>query len=252
MRCRCTGRRQRRTGAIRWPAPRLLALALADSGAAAGEALRWIAEALKRAPKSSQMHAAHGRILVGQGALAQARAAFEIALRHDPAWIPAHRALVQLCLRDGAAAALAPLQRAADALPAEVWPQAELGRLLAQLRQYVAAVQHLRRAVQRAPRAAVLHYDLGAACQECDDMPAAIAAYGAAISLDPAMVRAHHNLGSALQASGAMSAALASYARALALDPASFGRVARDLAAGPRGQVFLRAADLRARLTAAL
>ena len=229
-------------------APRLLALALAETRDFEA-AEKWIAEALIRDPKSVETLAAQGHIFVQSGQMESGRTVLEKVLRGQPDFAPAHRLLVHIALAAGPSdAVIVQLQLAARALPRQAWPKAQLGRLLAGLKQFEAAAQHLAHAAALEPGDAALAYDLGVALQESGQTQAAIAAYQKALALAPGMVRARHNLASALQSQGDIEAALSSYAHAYILEPASFPRIAQDLAAGSAGQVWLRADALKAKL----
>ena len=229
-------------------APRLLALALAGAGNFA-EAEKWAAIALARDPGSVETLAAQGHILVQSGRAAAGRTVLERAVALQPGFAPAHRLLVHIALCGGDnQQAVGQLERAAQALPQEAWPRAQLGRLLAGLKQFGAAAGHLSRAAELAPEDASLSYDLGVALQESGQAEAAIAAYRKALVLAPGMVRARHNLASALQSCGDIATAMDFYAHAYKLEPASFPRIAQDLAAGSTGQVWLKAGALKARL----
>lgn len=229
-------------------APRLLALALAEMKDFEG-AQRWIAISRARDSGAVETLAAQGHILAQGGDSVAAREVLEEALRLQPHFAPAHRALARIALAGGdPEAAVAPLRAAAAALPGEAWPLAALGRLLAGRKLFAEAVAPLAQAAALAPRDADLHYDCGVALQESGQPAAAAEVYRRAIALAPEMARAHHNLAGAWQALGGLDQALAAFAQAYRLDPASFPRIAQDLAAGRCGQVWLRAEELRARL----
>ena len=229
-------------------APRLLALALA-AGGDLQEALRWIEEALKRDPAAIETEAAQAQILVQAGRQDVARKVLEQLLARRPDFAPAHHLLVHIATMCGTPSFLKALRNAATNLPQKSWPHQQLGRFLAAGGDYKQAVEPLAKAASLRPNDADAQYDLGVALQESGQTQAAISAYRKALALQPGMVRARHNLASALQSRGDIRAAIAEYTDAYKREPASFPRIAQDLAAGSTGQVWLRAGDLKAKLS---
>lgn len=221
--CRIAARRADDPG----PA-RLLAVLLAEAGQT-GEALAWARRALTLNAASAPSHAALGRVLVLHGELAEAELAFREALAIDPTL---HAVLQGL-------AALGEVHHRA-------------GLHLVQAGQWAQAADALTRAARLLPHRADILHDLGTARHEAGQLTAAQAAYEAALSAGHERAETWHNLGSLRQALHDRAGALAAYGKAFQLRPDSFPRIAQELAAGPAGRVWLRAADLRSDLHAAL
>ena len=98
------------------------------------------------------------------------------------------------------------------------------------------------------PRRADILHDLGTAHHEAGQLAAARASYEAALQHEPGRAETWHNLGSLRQVLHDLGGALSAYGNAFRLRPDFFPRIAQELAAGPAGRVWLRAADLRATL----
>lgn len=207
------------------PGPaRLLAVLLADAGQTK-DALTWARRAIALGLTSAPSHAALGRVLVLDGQPVQAERAFRAALAIDPS-----------------------LNAACQGLTALGEMRHRAGLALFQAKQWAQAAQALTEAARLLPRRADILHDMGTAHHEAGDLAAAQASYEAALRYGPARAETWHNLGSLRQALHDIGGALAAYGNAFRLRPDFFPRIAQELAAGPLGRVWLRAADLRATL----
>jgi len=102
------------------------------------------------------------------------------------------------------------------------WPaRNNLGRILADRRDYAAAEQECRAAVALEPGSAAAHYNLGLALYYQQKLDPAIGEFSAAVRLAPADSSSHNNLANALFQQGRIEAAIAHYREALRLDPAN-------------------------------
>ena len=210
------------------PGPaRLLAVLLAEAGQTK-EALTWARRAITLGLASAPSHAALGRVLVQDGQPAQDERAFRAALAIDPS-----------------------LNAACQGLTALGDMRHRAGLALFQAKQWARAAEALIEAARLLPyRADVLH-DLATAHHEAGHLAAAQASYEAALQYGPTRAETWHNLGSLRQMLHDIGGALVAYGNAFRLRPDFFPRIAQELAAGPAGRVWLRAADLRATLARA-
>ena len=207
------------------PGPaRLLAVLLAEAGQTK-DALTWARHAIALDLISAPSHAALGRVLVQDGQTIEAERAFRAALAIDPTLNAARQGVT----------ALGDMRH-------------RTGLALFQAKQWARAAQVLTEAARLLPRRADILHDLGTAHHEAGDLTAAQASYEAALQYEPARAETWHNLGSLRQMLHDIGGALAAYGNAFRLRPDFFPRIAQELAAGPAGRVWLRAADLRATL----
>ena len=207
------------------PGPaRLLAVLLAEAGQTT-DALTWARRAVTLGPTSAPSHAALGRVLVQDRQPGQAEQAFRAALAIDPSLNVACQGLT----------ALGDMRHRA-------------GLALFQAGQWAQAAQALTEAARLLPRRADILHDLGTAHHEAGHLAAAQASYEAALQYGPTRAETWHNLGSLRQVLHDIGGALVAYGNAFRLRPDFFPRIAQELAAGPAGRVWLRAADLRATL----
>ena len=207
------------------PGPaRLLAVLLAEAGQTK-DALTWARRAIVLDRISAPSHAALGRVLMQDRQPVEAERAFRAALAIDPT-----------------------LNAACQGLTALGDMRHRSGLALFQAKQWAQAAQALTEAARLLPRRADILHDLGTAHHEAGDLATAQASYEAALQYEPARAETWHNLGSLRQMLQDIGGAMAAYGNAFRLRPDFFPRIAQELAAGPAGRVWLRAADLRATL----
>jgi arylsulfatase A-like enzyme/tetratricopeptide (TPR) repeat protein len=96
--------------------------------------------------------------------------------------------------------------------------QRELGMLLFQQKNYVAAAPHLEKAIRLGLEDARLHNFLGICYSRMNQLQLAIKSYRSALKLDPAMADAHLNLAYALQRAGDATKAQLEYRAACRLE----------------------------------
>jgi predicted Zn-dependent protease len=126
------------------------------------------------------MHYAIGQLHIGQGVYDSARVDFQQALLENLAYAPAHAALGELALADGAPSdAVKEFVQAVDLLPPDVWYRYRLGAALVAARQPDSAAVVLADVVRREPLLGMAYYDWGRACEMRRDTTAAVAAYRA-------------------------------------------------------------------------
>ena len=168
----------------------------------------------------AEAHAELGMALLQAGALAEAAATFEKALRLRPEWVEVQATLAitlqQLGQGDEAVAAY----RQALTLDAEdARAHSNLGVLLQTLGRSAEAVECLRRAIDLEPAFAEAHANLGVTLRSMGQFAPAIAALQQAVELKPTYAEAHANLGSCLHALGRVSEAATSLRVATILNP---------------------------------
>ena len=119
-----------------------------------------------------------GQLHIGQGLYDSARVDFQQSLLENLAYAPAHAALGELALADGAPGdAAKEFAQAVDLLPRDVWYRYRLGAALVAARQPDSAATVLADVVRREPLLAMAYYDWGRACEMRRDTAAALAAY---------------------------------------------------------------------------
>jgi predicted O-linked N-acetylglucosamine transferase (SPINDLY family) len=165
------------------------------------------------------------------GDLAAARPLYEQILKDVPAASPAHtRALFRrglLELQDSRPElALASIEQAVAAAPADSNHHDGLGRALGALGRWEEAVTAYRRVLQLVPASADAHFSLGLALQALERFEEAAGAYAEAVALQPDHFAALNNLGMCRQRCARFTEAAAAYTAALALRPDAAGTTA--------------------------
>ena len=84
-------------------------------------------------------------------------------------------------------------RRALELAPGHPDANLNLGRLLHEARDPVAAATHYRSALAARPGDATAEFNLGVALEDLGQLDLAIAAYARAIALDPGLADAHYN-----------------------------------------------------------
>ena len=102
-----------------------------------------------------------------------------------------------------------------------------------------AALQTLRDLTSHAPGNALAQYRLGLVCQDMGDLAGATDAFRTAMTLRPDFVEAAVNLGVVLQEQRQMDAAMDAYRQAYRLRPETFGRISHALTSAPTGRMWL-------------
>ncbi len=225
------------------PSRAALGRILAKAGDWAGSAEAH-GEAVRLDPSLAASHDGRGRALLALGRVPEACRSLDRAMRLRPPDPSLHRAYAAALLAGGDAG----LERAATAaadFPHAGEIQHAHGLALFGRGLWTEAAQAFAEAAAKLPDDAAVQHDLGAALLEAGRGREAASAFRRALGIDPDRVASWHNLGSAEQAGGNMPAALTAYAQAYRRDPDCLPRLAQELAAGPNGRVYLRAADLR-------
>jgi tetratricopeptide (TPR) repeat protein/serine/threonine protein kinase len=117
--------------------------------------------------------------------------------------------------------AIALLERASEAHPADFWIHFELGyrNFMIQPRRLEAAVRHYIAARALRPASAVTWNSLAVVLVDQRKLDEAIACYQKAVEIDPKYAKAHNNLGNALADQKKLNEAIASYQKAIEIDP---------------------------------
>jgi Tfp pilus assembly protein PilF len=139
-------------------------------------------------PARADAELARGLTLKAQGRLAEARAAFDLAIAFHPASVAAH------------------VNRAA---------------VLQQLGDSRQALESAERAIELQPGFAPAHCNRGLALHDLGRPLEALDCYDRALSIDPGFAAAHGNRGNVLQALDRPADALAAYQRVMELQPAA-------------------------------
>lgn len=99
-------------------------------------------------------------------------------------------------------------RRALELAPDHVEAHLNLGRLVHEAGDALAAAEHYRLALQHAPDSAIAAFNLGVALEDLGEEETAIDLYGRAIRLDPRHAEAHYNLARLLERAGRSDQAL--------------------------------------------
>jgi superkiller protein 3 len=156
---------------------------------------------------------------------ADARIAYETAIRSDPGWARAHLGLGLSLYEEGATArAREELERALSLDPSLAWAEFMLGKIEWSGGSVNEALPHVRRATELDPRSAEAWYGLGVCYTQQRDYPHAIEALRKAVARQNGSARYHTALGELLAYRGQADEGVKEYERALQLDP-QFGPV---------------------------
>ncbi|HXI03811.1 MAG TPA: FG-GAP-like repeat-containing protein [Candidatus Saccharimonadales bacterium] len=186
------------------PAPpqRLLPVALAIFLTLAAGAAKPAGEAASGHDAAIE-HNNIGIALLAQFKPADAEKEFDLALRADPAYVPA---LVNVGIAQLAEVryddAIASFQNALLADPSNVYAHYNLSLIYKIQGKAAEGIQHALSAVASDPRDADLQYNLGTLYQSTRDLDKAIKAFEAAIRLDPNLLPAYYAMGRAYIAKG--------------------------------------------------
>ncbi len=174
------------------------------------------------------------RILVRQGATAQAKQLYKILLESEPGNQRAQDELAALERRSEQFSALSQLlqqgDHAAVLAKAEVLEQEHPDSVFllntmavahAALKQFEPAIARYTKAIEIRPDIAAFHNGLGKVLSEASRQDEAIASFGRALTISPRFTDAYYSLGIALRAVGRHDEAVASVARAVQLEPNS-------------------------------
>lgn len=175
---------------------------------------------LAKHPKLAILFNILGGAQAAQGKTAEARAAFETALKLDPAYGEARDAYGRLLMRAGDLdGALAAFRRVLKDLPDYVPALGNLGLALCAKGETEAGVVALRRALERDPRQPEIRLALGTNLAAAKDAPEAVAALREALAQGDDRPIVHIRLAEALARAGDREAALAEFEAARALAP---------------------------------
>ena len=167
--------RPRLTSALPAPDEELLllgieALHLRNSPGDAAEALRLCTRGLVRYPRSAPMLTWRGYAQREQGAMTEAKASLEAALKLEPNDASALALLADVTRRQGYyAEALLLFNEVLRRLPIDIDAMIGKSRTLAAMGQSVEALEALRSAVTAAPSIAALRLELSQLCSKLDD-----------------------------------------------------------------------------------
>lgn len=232
------------------PAPAaLLATALAHARAGRlAEAAQACEQILAIDPR--QLDALHtlGQLALRRGEAARAESLFARALAvHPAASLHVQHGLALRALARPADA-LAAFQRALRIEPALAEAHHQAGNALKTLGRFADAAAALREAARLAPDRAAIQLNLGVALLETNSREEAIAAFQRAVALEPARPETHNILGHALASAGHHTAARAAFAEALRLRPGyaaahdNLGRLCKAEGLLPEAVAHFRAA----------
>ena len=184
-------------------------------------------ETLARNPSSWLAHNNLGSVLESQpgqlsGAIAEYKAALELAPRYPQPHLNLASALAKLDDPGQQAAAIAEFETAIRLKPDFAEAHSDLANLLSRLPgREPEAIAHYQAAVRLQPEVAQTHANLGGLLAQLPGrLPEAIAEFQTALQLDPGLPELHCNLGVALsQVPGRLPDAIAEFQTALRINP---------------------------------
>ncbi|HUG52138.1 MAG TPA: tetratricopeptide repeat protein, partial [Vicinamibacteria bacterium] len=177
-------------------------------------------ELLSRGIESFEVHYYLARALLRQGSFREAATHLEGALRYQPAYSAAHRALAEARVALGdRRGAIAALRRGREAAPRDALLRIRLGELLRDQGEISAAAAVMREAVSLDPGPASYWNALGMVLGAAGELPEAEAAFRKAFEREDTSAQYAYNLGLVLERQGRPSEALPQYRRALELEP---------------------------------
>ncbi|MGC9369084.1 MAG: tetratricopeptide repeat-containing sulfotransferase family protein [Paracoccaceae bacterium] len=175
---------------------------------------------LARHPKLPILFNILGNALTAQGKTAEARTAFESALKLDPAYGEARDAYGRLLMRSGdLEGAVAAFRRVLKDLPEYVPALGNLGLALCARGETEAGVVALRHALKRDPRQPEIRLALGTNLVATRDAPEAVAVLREALQQGDDRAIVHMRLAEALGRAGEREQALAEFEATLAKAP---------------------------------
>jgi tetratricopeptide (TPR) repeat protein len=199
-------------------------------------ALRLLREGLERDSANAALRVRLGVLLFERGAVEEAAAHLEAAIRSNPDEGEVYYALGQSCLRRGEGArgrqllhyfqllqdnhqALLDHKTAIVLNPSDAGAYYNLGAVYSRIERHEAARQAYIAALQLNPRHRDALNNLGNIYLRRGQVEAAIGAYQQVAGIDPQYARAYNNLGSAYLLAGQEEPAIRAFSRAIQLDP---------------------------------
>ena len=170
-----------------------------------GEAIPYLANALRIRPTSAAAHNSLGTSLMLTGKLDEAIAELRSSLKHDGgAYVNAHFNLARaLAAKGDAKVAIKEFLLYLDQRPGDVEAEIAVAGLLASERDFKAAAQHYGKAAVLKANDADLETNLGTALALAGDLPQAVQAFERALAVAPDHEQARRNLDLAKKELGA-------------------------------------------------
>jgi protein O-GlcNAc transferase len=185
-----------------------------------GEALQFIASAMRSKTPSPQILLNHGLVLNALNRHQEALESFDHAIRLKSKFAEAHNNRGAVLTTLGRyEEALESYRKAMAVAPNNVETLSNRGNALMLLKRYDEALASYDRAIAVRPDYAEAHYNRGNTLKELKRYDEALASYDRALVLRPNLAEAHCNRGVALHELNRIEDALAAYNRALAVRP---------------------------------
>lgn len=182
--------------------------------------------ALRLQPAYAKAHNNLGSVYKSQGQLEQAQLQFEAAIQADPHYLIAWTNLADITTQTGQLSASEhAYQQLIQWQPADANLRYKLGRLYQVMGHLEAALSHLQTAVELSPQYAEAWRSLGVTQQALGNFEGSIISLKQALVINPQDAQVLNNLGNSYRELGQMPAAIAVYEQAQSLEPTDANRL---------------------------